>query len=292
MKLKLTRRRFAQLMIASTAVTGLGYLGKNTYAQTSSMIYGVRADRQAGGLVLQSLNLATQKIEDIATVSIELGEQLNSLTYLAANTFLLTINPIRTGKKENDPSRLVTVVMGQISSSVSIPELKKEEILQSVLVTNDGSVIGLVHKKDKKSATLVNIDVKTGTISTIDKIKLSKDERFDNLAQSNEIIYTTTLGLQGDTSLRQLDLTKGQVSQGVQLKIDGTVWNSGFSSLASASGDIIYGLGNKRYNTPNNLYTINVSTGAMTLLQQWDVVKITTNVSSLMGNVGGIFNLL
>ena len=40
--LKLTRRRFGQLVIATTTVAGLGYLGKRTIAQTSSIIYGLQ----------------------------------------------------------------------------------------------------------------------------------------------------------------------------------------------------------------------------------------------------------
>lgn len=48
MKLKLTRRRFGQLAIASTAVAGLGYLANKTFAQTpppfSSMVHALTLD--------------------------------------------------------------------------------------------------------------------------------------------------------------------------------------------------------------------------------------------------------
>ncbi|MBW4633806.1 MAG: hypothetical protein KME30_18465 [Iphinoe sp. HA4291-MV1] len=286
MKLKLTRRQFGQLAIASTAVAGLGYLGKNTFAQTPSIIYGARADRKAGGLVLQSLNLTTKQIQDIATVPIERGERLESLTYLALNTFLLTIGPVGGSKKENDPPRLVTVILGQIPVSVPVPGFNKLETLGSVRITNDGSLIGLVHRKDKKSARLVNLNATTAAISNRDNIKLPENERFDNLVQlSNGITYTTILGFQGDTSLFQLNLGGGQVSQGVPLKINNTAWNSGFSSLAGAPGDLIYALGAPRYITPYNLYTINPSTGAITLVQQWNVVKIATNVGGILGGL-------
>ncbi|MBW4633803.1 MAG: hypothetical protein KME30_18450 [Iphinoe sp. HA4291-MV1] len=287
MKLKLTRRQFGQLMIASTAVAGLGYLGKKTFAQTplitSSTIYGAHPDRQRGGLVLQSLNLTTKQIQDIGTVPIERGERLESLTYLALNTFLLTIGPVTASKKENDPPRLVTVILGQIPVSVPVPGFNKLETLRSVRVTNDGSLIALVHRKDKKSARLVNLNARTAAISNRDNIKLPENERFDNLVQlPNGITYTTIFGLQGDTSLVPLNLETGQVSQGVQLKINGTVWNNGFTSLASAPGNLIYAVGNGRHLTPNNLYTIDPSTGAITLVQQWDAVKIATNVGGIL----------
>ncbi|MBW4596340.1 MAG: hypothetical protein KME46_26410 [Brasilonema angustatum HA4187-MV1] len=285
--LKLTRRRFGQMVIATTTVAGFGYLGKRTVAQTSSIIYGVRVPK-TGQLVIQSLDLATKQIQDLTTVSIQPSEQLNSISYLGYNKFVLSISPLKTATKGNNSPRLLTVTVGQSTTSIPISGLANDQNLANILVTNDGSLIGLTHKSDKTSSTLVNIDANTGAINTINNITLPVTERFDNLAQSrldnvaesNGIIYTTNLTQQGNTSLVQLDLTKGQVSPGAQLTIDGKVWNSGFSSLASASGEQIYALGAPRYVTPNNLYTINVSTGVMTLIQQWDVVKTTTSVSA------------
>ncbi|KAB8329934.1 hypothetical protein SD80_032450 [Scytonema tolypothrichoides VB-61278] len=284
--LKLTRRRFGQLVIATTTVAGFGYLGKRTVAQTSSIIYSVRVPK-TGQLVIQSLDLATKQIQNLTTIFIERGEQLGSIGYFGSNKFVLSISPLKTAANENNSPRLLIVTVGKSPTSVPISGLTKEQNLQSVLVTNDGSLIGLVHKADKTSSILVKIDQYTGSINTVNNITLPVTERFDNLAQSrldnvvesNEIIYTTTLSQQGNTSLVQLDLTKGQVSPGAQLTIDGKVWNSGFSSLASASGDQIYALGAPRYVTPNNLYSINVSTGVMTLIQQLDVIKTTTSSS-------------
>jgi hypothetical protein len=285
--LKLTRRRFGQLVIATTTVAGLGSFGKKTVAQTSSIIYGVRVPK-TGQLVIQSLDLATKQIQDLTTVSHERGEQLNSIGYFGSNKFVLSISPLKTAANENNSPRLLIVTVGESPTSVPISGLTKEQHLTSVLVTNDGSLVGLAQKSDKTSSTLVKIDYNTGVINTINNITLPVSERFSNLAQSkldnvaesNEIIYTTHLSQQGNTSLVQLDLTKGQVSPGAQLTTtDGKVWNSGFSSLASASGDQIYALGAPRYVTPYNLYTIDVSTGVMTLIQQSNVVKTTTSPS-------------
>jgi hypothetical protein len=280
MKVKLTRRQFGQLAIASTAVVGLGYFSRRTVAQTpqTQTIYGLRVDRPAGGLVLQSLNLATKTIqENLAIIPIQFGKELvNSLNYLAANTFLVIISPIAAKKNENDSPRLVTVVLGQSPISVPISGLKNEETLQSLEITSDGSVIGLVHKKDKKSARVVSVDVKTGVIDGKDKIKPSEEVRYDNLAKLNGRIYTTSLGLQGDTNLVELELEKGQVIPKGQLKKeDGAVWNSGFRSLTPGSGNQLYALGAPRYVTLNSVYSINVDSGVINELQQWDVVEIT-----------------
>ena len=92
--LKLTRRRFGQLVIATTTVAGLGYLGKRTIAQTSSIIYGVRVPK-TGQLVIQSLDLETKQIQDLTTVSIERGEQLNSIGYFGSNKFVLSLTDVQ-----------------------------------------------------------------------------------------------------------------------------------------------------------------------------------------------------
>ncbi|NMG10417.1 hypothetical protein [Brasilonema sp. UFV-L1] len=292
MKLKLTRRQFGQLMIGSTAMAGLGYFGQKTSAQTpsaqtSTILYGARLDRKAGGYVIQSLDLATKKIQDITTVSIESGQRLNDFSYAGSNTFVLNIGPTKSSKTENSSSRLLSLTVGQTPTSTSISGLTNEQNLKSILVTSDGSLMGLVQKNDKTSSELVNINRNTAVLERVNNILLSVTERFSNLAQarldnlveSRGIVYTTNLALQGDTSLVELDSTRGQVGQGVQLKLNGTAWNSGFASLASGPGDLVYALGNERYKTPYNLYTVNVRTGEMTLLQAWDVALITSSLS-------------
>lgn len=277
MKLKLTRRRFGQLAIASTAVAGLGYLANKTVAQTALLIYGARPNPKAGVTAVQSLNVATTAVQELATTNLEPGEKLTGLTSLAnaERTLVQVISPVRAGQKQDAPTRLV--FLGTSPKTLTVSGLKKQETLQSVLGLNDGSLIGLVIKKNgRPPVDLVTIDVNTGQISLLEKIKLPQTDRFSNLAQCPDgTIYTTAVGRLGETILVQLDLGQGKPNDLAKLNINGAVWNSGLSSLACSPAGQLFALGAPRYVTPNKLYSVDPKDGSMTLQKDFDVSKIT-----------------
>lgn len=289
MNQRLTRRRFGQLVLASTTVAALGYFEKKTSAQTANLdIISVsavaKAITAAEGIVVQSLDVALSQVETITltedpdedTAVLEIDEELTGLTSLGGDgTLVVCIAPVRTGKKENEPTRLVFA--GKSPKTLTVSGLKKQDRLDSLLGANDGSLLGLVSKKNRQPpVNLVKISPNTGEISLIDKIKLPQTQRFSNLAQCpNGTIYTTAISRLGETSLVRLDLAQGKAISEVQLNFKGTVWNNGLSDLVCSEADQLFALGAPRYVTPNNLYTVNSRTGAMTLLRQYDANKIT-----------------
>ncbi len=274
MNQRLTRRRFAQMAIASTTVAGLGYFANKTFAQNQLTLYGARPDSKAGAVFLQALNLVTNTVEDLTTTPLDIGEKLIGLTSLA-DGIVLAIGAARTGKKENAPTRLV--FLAKSPRNVTLSGLKKQEGLESLQGANDGSLIGLVNRKNNQSAVkLVNINTSNGEITLNNKIKLTATKRFSELAQvSNSTIYTIDVGQEGEVTLVSLDLGQDRVIQRAQLKFNNEVWNSGLSDLVGYSANQIFALGAPRYESPNNLYTVDASTGNMTLLREFDVTKIT-----------------
>lgn len=275
MNQRITRRRFAQMAIASTTVAGLGYFANKTFAQNQLTLYGARPDSKAGSVFLQSLNLVTNTVEDLTTTPLNIGEKLIAFTSLADGTLVLAIGAARTGKKENAPTRLV--FLGKSPKTVTLSGLKKQEGLESLQGANDGSLIGLVNRKNNQSAVkLVNINTSNGEITLNNKIKLTATKRFSELAQvSNSTIYTIDVGQEGEVTLVSLDLGQDKVIQRSQLKFNNEVWNSGLNDLVGYSADQIFALGAPRYESPNNLYTVDASTGNMTLIREFDVTKIT-----------------
>lgn len=286
MKLKLTRRQFGKLAIATTTTAAIAYLGNKTLAQTPevSILGALAAARSStpGGVLLRSLNVVLNQVETLPTPEIQnglqTGEKLTGFTSLPDGTLILAISPVRASKKEENPTRLVFV--GTSPKSLNVSGLKKGERLESLLAANDGSLLALrIKKNGRPPSDLVSVDPSTGAISLVDKIKLPQTERFTQLAQSpNGTLYTIAVGRQGQTSLVQLDLGKGKPITLAQLKIDGTVWNSGLNDLVSSPAspaDQLFALGAPRYQRPYNLYTVDVNTGAMTLVREFDVTKIT-----------------
>lgn len=289
---KLTRRQFGQIAIATTTVAGLGLLANQTMAQTPQvsklLLYGARPDSKSNnpaGVILQSFDVAKTQVQSLGILpiasSLRPGEKIIDFTSLADGTFIMAIAPTRTSKYEYELNRLVFVGGTFTMPAVSVSGLNNQQRLESLLVTNDGSLYALVIQKNgRPPVDLVKINRHTGVISPVEQIKLPPTERFSKLTQSpNGTIYTTLIGWQGDTSLVQLDLARGRPIKLAQLHFNGMDWNSGLSDLVSSPAsrsNQLFALGAGRYESPNNLYTLDARTGEMALLTQFDVTKITT----------------
>ena len=285
MELKLSRRRFGQLAIASTATGAIGYLANKTFAQTPNppnlTLYGGRSISAIGQALIQTLNVTSPSIGNLTNFGLQPGEKLSGFTFLADGTLVLSFSAVLLGKKKDIDTRLVFIGVSGVSlkPSLSLSGLKKEETIDSLLGLKNGSLIALVLKKNgKPPVKVVEIDTNSGQISLLDKIKLPKTDRFSNLAQCpDETIYTTAVDRKGETTLVQLDLGQGKPNPVAQLNLDNTIWTSGLNSLVCSSGGELFALAAPRYVTPKNVYKINPSNGAMTLrAEKWNVSKITT----------------
>ena len=285
MELKLSRRRFGQLAIASTATGALGYLANKTFAQTPNLtnltLYGARSISAIGQGLIQTLNVTSPAIDELTRLTLQPGEKLSGFTFLKDDTLVLSFSAVLLGKKKDIDTRLVFIGVSGVSSkpSLNLSGLKKEETIDSLLGLRDGSLIALVIKKNgKPPVKVVEIDTSSGQVSVLDKIKLPKTDRFSTLAQCPDgTIYTTAVDRTGETTLVQLDLGEGKPNALAQLNLDNTTWNSGLNSLTCSSGGELLALAAPRYVTPLNVYNVNPSTGAMTLrAEKWNVSKIAT----------------
>lgn len=277
MKMKLTRRQFGYLAIAGTATTALGVLAKRTSAQTSLIIYGARPERRFGRIVVQSLNVATGEIEDIATTSFEAGEQLSGFTSLSDGTFVLAITPVSGGRRERNATRLAFVGGASAKPPVTVTGLNRQQKIDSLLAANDGSLLALVSRRNgRPPVTLASISPDTGQVISTNRINLPQTDRFSTLAQCpNGTIYSIVTSRRGETSLVQLSLAQGRPIVGSQLQFNSTPWNSGLFALACSPAEQLVALGAPRYDPLNKLYSLNPSNGEMTLIRAWQVTKIT-----------------
>ncbi|WP_143755489.1 hypothetical protein [Gloeocapsopsis sp. IPPAS B-1203] len=277
MKMKLTRRQFGYMAIAGTATTALGVLANRTSAQTSLIIYGARPERRFGRIVVQSLNVATGEIQDIATTSFEAGEQLSGFTNLSDGTFVLAISPVSGGRRERNATRLAFVGGASARPPVTVTGLNRQQKIDSLLAANDGSLLALASRRNSRPpVALVSISPDTGQVISTNRINLPQTDRFSTLAQCpNGTIYSIVTSRTGETSLVQLSLAQGRPIVGSQLKFDSTAWNSGLFDLACSPAEQLVALGAPRYDPLNKLYSLNPSNGEMNLIRAWQVTKIT-----------------
>lgn len=287
MKSNLTRRRFGQLAIASTAVAMTGYFANKTLAQRNrlntpdsllptgllNVIYGVKVEDS--GLIVQTLNLASlllSTVSGLTNIILDPGDQLTGFTTLSNGTLVVSINPSRTNKKDEYPPRLI--FLGPSPRTVTVTGLKdKQSVLGDILGTNGGSLVGLVSKSNgTPPVKLASINTSTGAADIIDSFP--GNQRVRNLAESpNGTIYTTTVDKDGNTVLGNKQLV---LDNNMDNHMNNNNWVSGLRSLVSSSSSEFYGLGTTRYGLTNYLYKIDATTGNMTQLREFPVNKMTS----------------
>ena len=309
----MTRRRFGQLVVGGSAAVGLGCLAQNTFAQTPNLVLlGVRSGKIAAdntaipeinssevdyiaeyintasipvGLIIQSLDIKTglvvdlpcpQLLADGCTSMIFSNEEVSNFTALADGTLVLAITPVIGSKNETEPTRLI--VLGDSPKVVPLSGLQKQEKLESFVATHDGKLLGMAMRKNgRPPARLVDINLQTGKTTANSRVELPSDQRFITLTQCPDgTFYTTNVTNDGSSNLVQLDLQKKSLIL-TKLSLKSGVLNNGLQSLVCSSGGQLLAFGASRYETINNLYTVNAHTGAVSLLKQFDVSKVALN---------------
>lgn len=298
MNLRLRRRRFGQLVIASAATLAIGNLATKTLAQTedsSSLLYGVSADSKGTGIVRQSFNSTTNAVQDLSALTLDLSlqsdilqpnERLSAFTVLPDGTFVTASAPtiaVITG----NPVNLSKLIFTDTSSSPKILSelsgLAQNSTVESLLATNDDRLLSIVSlSQGSPPFILTNIDRQTGRVSLTNELDLQPNLRFSNLTQSPDgAIYATSLGPEGITRLVQIDLVntsiitgRGKIITLASLSYNGVPLANDLFSLACSPANQLYALGDPTYEGTNSLFIVDVKTGDMKLLRRCDVDKI------------------
>lgn len=224
MNLKLKRRRFGLLSLASAITTLLLNLAAKTVAQQQpgSVIYGVRltsassqimedqADASAANktpaMILQSIDLATgqelttteipekivqnqqepTQIVNKALVVKKRSERITGFTALSDGTFIVAA--VATTKK-GDFARLA--FFGQDitkpKKNLKIKKIKKNNTVESLLAIQNDQIISIISQNQGLSPfELAVIDPQSGQVNgnTLGLPDLPSNQRFSNLAQS------------------------------------------------------------------------------------------------------------
>jgi hypothetical protein len=282
MERKLTRRQFGQLAIAGAVVAATGNFLNKVFAQAStSVIIGVRLGpistdepSTTRALILESLDVVSGQITPLPgpQIFIESYEQVTGLTSLSDGRIVMAVTPISTSNKGKDPTRFI--IQGPSPTTVTISGLKKTEQLRSLVGTGEGRLLGLVVKKNgTPPISLVDVDWNTGNFTA--KFKLPGNQRFSNLAGCPDgSLYTTSLDEDGNTSLQLLDAQKSNLGFIAKLKVDNAIWNNGLDSLVCSPANQLLAFGALRYQYPKALYSVDVNSGTMSKLQDFDTTKI------------------
>ncbi|MBR8833705.1 MAG: hypothetical protein DSM106950_06610 [Stigonema ocellatum SAG 48.90 = DSM 106950] len=296
MNMKLTRRQFGQLAIASTATIAVGALVSQAVAQTppSSVLMGVRVGAIIGidpsvipeinstdiTKVIPSINTTvTSLTQQIVVESLNVGslemktqfitpgillpsEQLSGAAALNGTPVVAATN-ISTGSM-----RLIFLSTSPKTQTVS--GLKSNDTLLDLQVLKDGSLIGMVSNNNSTPPfRLVNINPQTGEIT--DNNTLAENQRITNITQCPDgNLYGIAVKPNGETDL--IGIENGQTTS---LRFNDQLWTSGLSDLVCSPSNQLFALGSGRYELTKYLHTIDQKTGVLTRLKEFNVARIT-----------------
>lgn len=226
MNLKLKRRQFGQLAIASAATTVLSNLvaNKTVAQQPQLVIYGVRltpasssitediADDKAAnktpGIILQSLDLATSK--ELSTTEIseqtvqnqqeasetasrailikKRSERITGFTALSDGTFVVATSA---ATRKGDFNRFISFSPDSKKSNkkgLKVKKVKKNNTVESLIAIQKDQLLSIVSlNQGKPPFDLAVINSKSGQVdSQSDLPYLPEKRRFSNLAQSSD----------------------------------------------------------------------------------------------------------
>lgn len=292
MNLKLKRRQFGQLAIASATTAIIANFAQQSIAQTSLIIYGLGPDSAGTGLLLQSLNIATGEIIDLSPntrgFNLKANERLSGFTLLpdkkVNKTFRWSTGPAKFVTK-GKPDKLSRLALRGASLNIkdTLPGLPTQGAIDSLLSTNDLKLLGLVGlNQGTPPFRLVDIDEQVGRVNFNAQLLLPENRRFSNLTQCPDgTIYATALGAEGDTSLVKIDLVnkspitgKGKIIPVGRLLFQGKPINDDLLALACSPSSQLFALGDPTDEGKNSLFSVNPADGVMTLLRQFNVTKI------------------
>ena len=309
--MRIRRRRFGQIAIVSAATAALSNFATKTSAQQQSVIYGVSliagtdAINTSPGLLLTSLDISTGQelstaevpsatVENLQRATSSLNEaiftqqpqvdRITGLTSLSDGTFITaTVANTRQGKV----TRLVFTNPNspQSRTSLSVTNLPRNSTVESLLATTENNLFSVLSlNQGVLPFRLATIDRNSGTVGSREEFPdLIPIRRFSNLAQSptNGTIYLTTLGPEGSTTLVQLDLQqrslitgKGRIIRVAALRYNNEFLENDLLSLAVSPSGELFALADPNYEGTNSLFTVDLSTGNMTLVRQFAVDKI------------------
>ena len=300
MNMKLTRRQFSQLALASSAAIAVGTFATKTVAQTPpQVVLGIRpgsitgtddsltpeidstdqtdatatADQVASTvrtIVVESLAVASLEVKTQLTTPpiLEFGDQLSGFAALSDGRMVAAVTSVDASRKADQPTRLIFLSASPTTQTVS--GLKSNETLLSLQGLKDGSLIGIVGNKNSTPPfKLVSINPVIGQIT--DQRTLSENQRISNITECpNGNLYAIAVDQKGETNLVQIE--PGQTTP---LRYNNQPWNSGFSDLVCSPSNQLFALGAGRYEPSKYLHTIDQNTGVITRLKGFNVARIT-----------------
>ena len=309
MNLRIKRRRFGQLAIASAATAAITNLAGKVAAQSSpETLYSASVSSTS---VVSNTN--TTPPITVKSSNVTSGQQLTnfavpSTTVSTPNTPVET-TPKATSTQPNTRLTGLTSLSNGTLAKTTVSSSKNGDVTQLIFTdpttsktvntlkvsgfpNNNSTVESLLAPKNTNNLIAIislnqgippfdlgAIDPTTGKITTSSSAglpTLNSSQRYSNLTQASDgTIYATNLGREGTTYLVRVDLANRSVTRVVQLSYNNKPLNSDLLSLAVSSSGQLYALANPNHESTNSLFIVDIKSGVLSFVRQLDAQQIT-----------------
>ncbi|MEO8631147.1 MAG: hypothetical protein ABI612_24065 [Betaproteobacteria bacterium] len=241
-------------------------------AADSGTLYGVRAAQQK--LTFRSIDLGSlQPAQDKGSLAQGAQERLAAIFQNSDRS----IGLVRISTNELTPRKALVRMAGipgvlVDASSSQIAGLASAYAISSLLVPSSGTPLALIsHYTDTPRYWLVRVDLAYGGVSALN-IALHPAVRYAHMTQcSNGRIYAISMAAQGEVRLVEFDLKKLVVVRLAQLQIGDEPMREDVSDLACGGGDQLYALSDIQRPGNNSVFRIDLPSGGMTWVRDFDV---------------------
>ena len=256
---------FTALTIASL------YAGSATGAD-SGTIFGVQSEKQQ--LVVRSLDLGgSLPVQERAKFPQPPGQRLSAIFQNTDGTIGVVYTLPNNKSTRVRVRNIGTPKLVMDVSATDEAGLESFEALSSLLIPSSGPSNGLVsHYSDTPPFSLVALNVQPGQLTILKRQPLNPEVRYAHLAQCPDgSVYATAVAPQYDPTVVKVDVNKQTVTRLTALTYKGNNLTNDVRDLACGPSGQLYALDDPTYSGTNSLFAVNLTTGVMTLVQQFDV---------------------
>jgi hypothetical protein len=308
MNLRIQRRRFGQLAIASAATAAITNLAGKVVAQSSSgtlfsatvsspsnpsnpnltPAISVQSFNVTSGQQLVNIGVPSTTVSNSSTpvdltpksTSTELPARLTGLTTLSDGTLAKTTV---SSSQNSDVTQLIITnpTNSQVVRTVNLTGLPNNGTVESILAPkNNNNLLAVISLNGGiPPFQLGTINPTTGQVTDSTNAglpALNPNPRYSNLTQASDgTIYGTTLGREGTTYLVRINLSNNSITRVVQLSYNGKPLSNDVLSLAFSPSGQLYALANPNYQSTNSLFAVNIQTGVLSPIRQLNAEQIT-----------------
>jgi len=266
-------RKSSRHLIAVAAVLA-GTIGPAAAADVG-VLYGVRSVNQQYSFRTIDFG-GSGTVRELGVLAQPTGERVSAIFQNQDRGIGLILTSVREQATRRALIRMVGTPERLVDASLSeITSLASAYSVSSIVVLISGLPISLIsHYSDTPPFWLGNVNLTSGQVTML-SLALEANRRYGDLTQCPDgSIYAISRAPQWDVRLVRIDLSRRAATLLVQPMLNGAPMYAELSSLTCSPAGQLYGLADPGSSGINSIFAIDLNTGALTRIREFDVDRM------------------